>query len=148
MSLSRVVEAGRDGPRGSTITRDESVEPRLLPTGRGLVELWHTDHLVEASTAPPSAPHGPFPAVNGARLWQLVIPPDDPTAPSPFHATATVDLGFVLQGQVTLEVEDGSATELREGDAFVQVGAPHRWVNRSQAAAVIGVVVVGTGGRE
>jgi hypothetical protein len=146
MSTPRVVEAGVDESRRSTIIRDQVSQSRVLPTGRELTELWRTERVVQEFDATPGAGHGPFPAVNGARLWRLVIPPDDPSAPAPFHATATVDLGFVLRGRVTLELEDGGAADLVEGDSFVQQGAAHRWVNHGSVDAVLGVVVVGTGG--
>jgi Cupin domain len=146
VSTPRVVEAGVDESRRSTIIRDQVTKPRVLPTGRELTELWRTERVVQEFDATPTAGHGPFPPVNGARLWRLVIPPDDPSAPAPFHATATVDMGFVLRGRVTLELEDGSAADLVEGDSFVQQGAAHRWLNHGSADAVLGVVVVGTGG--
>jgi hypothetical protein len=147
MSTPRVVEAGVDQSRRSTILRDQVTKPRVLPTGRELTELWQTERVVQEFDATPGPGHGPFPPVNGARLWRLVIPPDDPSAPAPFHATATVDLGFVLRGQVTLELEDGSAAYLVEGDSFVQHGAAHRWRNLATEDAVLGVVVIGTGGQ-
>lgn len=145
MSAPRVVEAGWGAMQSCAVIRDEQVPVRTLPTGRELTELWHTDQLIASLDVEPGAAHGPFPPANGARLWRLVVPPDDPSNLAPFHATATVDLGFVLSGEVTLELEDGDCAHLVAGDSFVQRGAPHRWVNRSPDAAVLGVVVVGVG---
>jgi quercetin dioxygenase-like cupin family protein len=54
-------------------------------------------------------------------------------------------MGFVLQGRVTLELEDGSTADLVAGDAFVQQRSNHRWINAGSEAAVLGVIVVGTG---
>ena len=143
-SLVRVVEAA---PAGSAATiRDERLSPRQLPTGRELADLWQTDRLLEKTLDSTADGHGPFPSANGARLWQLIIPPDDPAAPTAFHATPTIDLGFVLRGQVTLEIQDSGSVDLVSGDSFVQRGAAHRWLNAGPETAVLGVVVIGTGG--
>ena len=142
-ALVRVVEAA---PSGATaIVRDERLNPRTLPTGRELASLWQTDRLLETLDGAADG-HGLFPSVNGARLWQLRIPPDDPAAPTDFHATPTIDLGFVLRGRVTLEIRDGGSVELVSGEAFVQRGVAHRWLNAGPETAVLGVVVIGTGG--
>jgi mannose-6-phosphate isomerase-like protein (cupin superfamily) len=45
-----------------------------------------------------------------------------------YHQTNTVDLLFVLEGEITLELENGSA-ELHEGDLIVQRGTNHAWRN-------------------
>ena len=77
------------------------------------------------------------------RFWVLDIPPDVPGAEPPhFHDTPSVDFGFVLDGEVILEVEGGERTVLRQGEAFIQRGAPHRWLNDSGRLATIGIVMV------
>jgi mannose-6-phosphate isomerase-like protein (cupin superfamily) len=138
----RVVETGCSATGKSTITTDECHELVMLATGRGLSQLWKTDHLVGTRDgADPVG--GMFPESNGLRLWILVIPPDGDRSPIPMHATATVDFGFVLRGSVALEMGDGSSSVLEPGDAFVQTGTEHRWRNPAAEPAVLGVVVVG-----
>lgn len=146
MTDPRVVQARVDVADGSTVFEDVTVPVRALPTGRALSELWATDRLLMEFDGPPTAVHGPFPSVNGARLWRLVVPPDAPDAVPPFHATATIDLGFVLCGRVSLELENGSTADLSPGDSFVQRGAAHRWRNNGPDDAVLGVAVIGTSG--
>ncbi|WP_162251553.1 MULTISPECIES: cupin domain-containing protein [unclassified Nocardioides] len=116
------------------------VESRVLPSGRALAELWRTGALVSGPSNEPD--NEAFPGPDGARLWVLTVPPDGPNTP-PFHATPTVDLGFVISGSVTLDVEGAAQLELGPGDAFVQSGQSHRWLNRGTEDVVIGVVVVG-----
>jgi mannose-6-phosphate isomerase-like protein (cupin superfamily) len=138
----RAIETGCGATGKSTITSDERHELVMLASGRGLSQLWKTDHLV--GTCHSGGPAGGlFPESNGLRVWILVIPPDGDRSPSPMHATATVDFGFVLRGSVTLEMEDGSSSVLRPGDAFVQAGTEHRWRNPAAEPAVLGVVVIG-----
>jgi uncharacterized cupin superfamily protein len=42
-----------------------------------------------------------------------------------------VDVGIVLEGETWLLLDDGSETHVRAGDAVVQRGTMHAWVNRS-----------------
>jgi hypothetical protein len=125
------------------VTDDSARTSVRLPTGRSLAELWRSDQLIPSVERDHTTT--PFPGVNGARLWLLEIPPDDETHGHPLHGTATVDAGFILEGVVDLELDDGTVTPLSQGDAFVQLGGAHRWVNRSNSTAVLGVIVIGTG---
>jgi hypothetical protein len=145
VQVTRVVETGRSMTGRSTIGVDRVAPTTQLPTGRALAELWSTDRLLELAKSTPPI-QGPFPAANGARLWVLVIPPDrDPQRAGDLHATNTLDLGFVLQGTVNLEMADGTVSTLRQGDAFVQTGTAHRWINHGTEPAALGLVVIGTG---
>jgi Cupin domain len=132
----RVIETGRDPSSGaSTIADERRPDTVTLATGRGLCTLWQTDEP------------GRFPGPHGLRLWVFVIPPDSAEPQTtPLHATATIDLGFVLDGSVVLEMEDGSTAVLHQGDAFVQPGTAHQWRNTTDEQAVIGLVVIGTEG--
>jgi len=138
----RVVETGCGATGRSTITRDERHELVTLASGRGLSQLWRTDHLVAAGDGGGPA-GGLVPGSNGVRLWIVVIPPDGDRSAGPMHATPTADFGFVLRGSVALEMEDGTSSVLQPGDAFVQAGTEHRWRNPAAEPAVLGVVVVG-----
>jgi mannose-6-phosphate isomerase-like protein (cupin superfamily) len=138
----RVIETACGTTGKSMIANDQCHDLVMLTSGRGLSQLWKTDHLL--GTCDGSGPEGGlFPGFNGLRMWILVIPPDGDQSPSPMHATATVDFGFVLRGTVALEMEDGSSSVLQPGDAFVQTGTKHRWRNPAAEPAVLGVVVVG-----
>ena len=60
---------------------------------------------------------------------------------SPIHRTASVDYGIVLEGEVTLVLDDSEVT-LRAGDIVVQRGTDHAWANRSDAVAKVCFVLV------
>ena len=138
----RVIETGCGTTGESTIANDRRQDLVTLTSGRGLSQLWKTDQLL-GSCDGGGPGTGLFPGFNGLRMWILVIPPDGDQSPSPMHATATVDFGFVLRGTVALEMEDGSSSVLQPGDAFVQAGTKHRWRNQAAESAVLGVVVIG-----
>jgi mannose-6-phosphate isomerase-like protein (cupin superfamily) len=138
----RVIETACGTTGESMIANDQRHDLVTLASGRGLSQLWKTDHLLGSCDG--SGPgSGLYPGFNGLRMWILVIPPDGDRSSTPMHATETVDFGFVLRGTVALEMEDGSSSVLQPGDAFVQGGTQHRWRNPGAESAVLGVVVVG-----
>ena len=59
------------------------------------------------------------------------------------HRTESVDYGVVLEGEVTLVLDDGSATTIGRGDLVVQRGTDHAWENRSSGWTQILFVLVG-----
>lgn len=60
------------------------------------------------------------------------------------HRTPTVDYGFVLSGEIWLELDDGNLTHLRTGDIIVQNQTRHAWRNKSESVATVAFVLVGT----
>jgi quercetin dioxygenase-like cupin family protein len=42
------------------------------------------------------------------------------------HTTDTVDMEFVISGEIVLELDDGVETTLRAGDVNIQNGTRHR----------------------
>ncbi|WP_329562348.1 cupin domain-containing protein [Kitasatospora sp. NBC_01266] len=59
------------------------------------------------------------------------------------HATDTVDLGIVLEGELVLELDDGSETVFTQGSCVVQRGARHAWHNRGTVPALLACVFLG-----
>jgi mannose-6-phosphate isomerase-like protein (cupin superfamily) len=59
------------------------------------------------------------------------------------HVTETIDYGFVLEGSITLELDDGAKKVLNAGDCYVQNGTRHAWHNETDQRAVLGVVMLG-----
>jgi quercetin dioxygenase-like cupin family protein len=51
----------------------------------------------------------------------------------------------VLEGEVTLELDEGELVNLRQGDYLVQNGTRHAWHNFTNQLAHIAVIVLGTG---
>lgn len=144
MTKVRLVETGLDENGRSTVAADRLVDARELPTGRVLHPLWSGDRLLGA--APDGAEPGLFPGPGGARFWLFTVRVGEPRdADRGLHATRTVDLGYVVTGMVTMELEDGTWIDLRAGDAYVQNGTAHGWHNRGAADATIALVVLGVG---
>jgi mannose-6-phosphate isomerase-like protein (cupin superfamily) len=60
---------------------------------------------------------------------------------SPVHRTASVDYGIVLEGEITLVLDDSEVT-LRAGDVVVQRGTDHAWANRGDVPARVAFILV------
>jgi mannose-6-phosphate isomerase-like protein (cupin superfamily) len=58
-----------------------------------------------------------------------------------FHRTQTVDYGIVLDGEITLMVDD-SETTLHRGDICIQRGTNHGWVNRGNKPCRMAFVLI------
>jgi hypothetical protein len=60
--------------------------------------------------------------------------------------TGTVDYVIVLEGELWLELDDGSTTRLRQGDVLVQNAPRYAWRNPGEQPCVIAEVLVGAVG--
>jgi mannose-6-phosphate isomerase-like protein (cupin superfamily) len=57
------------------------------------------------------------------------------------HRTETVDYGIVLEGEITLILDEGE-TVVRAGDIVIQRGTNHGWANRSRRNCRIAFVLI------
>jgi naringenin degradation protein FdeH len=57
------------------------------------------------------------------------------------HRTESIDYGIVLEGEITLVLDDSEVT-LRAGDIVVQRGTDHAWANRSDAVTKVAFILV------
>jgi mannose-6-phosphate isomerase-like protein (cupin superfamily) len=78
---------------------------------------------------------------HGPTRW----PPDDS---SRHHRTDTIDIGFVLSGEVVLHQDDDTEVTLKKGDFLVQNGAMHSWENRTDEPCLVGFVCLGATRRD
>jgi quercetin dioxygenase-like cupin family protein len=53
------------------------------------------------------------------------------------HATATIDYGYIVSGQITLVTGDGTQQDLKPGDFVAQIGAEHTWINDHDEPCII-----------
>jgi mannose-6-phosphate isomerase-like protein (cupin superfamily) len=60
---------------------------------------------------------------------------------SPVHRTESIDYGIVLEGEITLLLDDSEVT-LRTGDVVVQRGTDHAWANRGDGVAKVAFILV------
>jgi quercetin dioxygenase-like cupin family protein len=156
-----VVTATTDGR--SHVARDDLVEPVTVSPLPGYA--WHRLWGRDEPSAGGRLAH--FPPAGGLRFNLYTVPPQR-SGPSPLsaeeareleerlpgrsacmesdqagmHRTPSVDLVFVLSGEIWLELDDGEV-HLREGDCLVQDGTRHGWRNRGDRPCTMAIVLVG-----
>ena len=55
-----------------------------------------------------------------------------PRSTGVMHRTQSLDYGIVLEGNIVLELDDGSSTPMSRGDVAIQRGTMHAWRNSNQ----------------
>jgi mannose-6-phosphate isomerase-like protein (cupin superfamily) len=127
-------------------------------------ELWVSDGDHPTGFEPTEESASLEPSEGGTRWRLFSVPPDaviqkmiedhqaqlaaaDPGAPAVtardlFHKTNTLDYVYVLEGDISLELEDGSV-DLSPGDCVVQRGTNHAWHNSGDQPVKLLVVMKG-----
>ena len=177
MNNVRRVVTGVDEQGRSVVISDSPVSPltaRAVP-GYAWHRLWSFD---EPPVVPNDgrAMHAPahFPPPDGVRFIVFTVPPRatapagsaDPEAmreleekfpgraahmesdQTGLHTTATIDLIYILSGEVSLELDGGKEVQLRAGDTLVQNGVRHAWRNYSDRPCSLVACILGARKRE
>src|SRR5215471_11980760 len=140
LTIRRVV-TGHDATGKAIVAIDEVASHSTVnrPGAQGLV-VWSTDQMPADNT---EAGDGGKRKVatshdNGTvfRILQL-----DPGVAPRNHRTDSIDYAIVIKGEVDM-VLDGTTVRLRAGDALVQRGTIHDWVNNGTEPCVIAFVLV------
>ena len=63
--------------------------------------------------------------------------------PPDAHDRHTVDYGFLLGGEISLELDDGKVVAPKPGDVVVQNGTRHAWRNPGTKPATLFFVLIG-----
>jgi mannose-6-phosphate isomerase-like protein (cupin superfamily) len=138
-------------PDGVSVVVSDGTVPvsRELPEdGVTFHEIWNTEGAparitaaepdpTERALAVPPPPRGTKIRINEFAPGHL----DDRGLQSPVHRTASIDYGIVLEGEITLVLDDSEVT-LRAGDVVVQRGTDHAWANRGDVPAKVVFVLV------
>lgn len=153
MTTPRRVVTGHSADGVSVVVSDGPVPvSRSLPDdGVEFHEIWNTEGAparilavepsepTERTLAVPPPRHGTKIRINEFAPGHL----DERGLQSPVHRTASIDYGIVLEGEITLILDDSEVT-LGPGDIVVQRGTDHAWANRGdQPARVVFVLVDG-----
>ena len=172
MNVRRVV-TGHDASGKSIFVSDEEVapvEPMLMPSAE-FHRLWGGDTTPQFPADGSQPPHVTyFPPVGGFRFGLFSLPPNSHEGPTDIdipaaledieagmpgmmaymdmtdpgmHTTDTIDFEIVLEGTVTLELDDGAIVTLHPGDTVVQNGTRHRWGNPGDTIARLAVFMTG-----
>lgn len=130
--LRRIVTGHDATGRGRVLSDGPPPASRTVPDGASFHDLWVTTAAPAplAATEPEPIRTGELlgPPAAGTRVRVVDMPPG---ACSPMHRTESIDYGVVLEGEITLVLDDGSATTVGPGGLVVQRGTEHAWENRT-----------------
>ncbi|MBW4091692.1 MAG: cupin domain-containing protein [Proteobacteria bacterium] len=128
------------GAEGEPARTDAQMPGSALPSPGGL--------LVQIVTFPPRS----LPSKNAAdpaaiaQEYQARLPGLADTFEhdgSGMHVTPTIDCALLLDGALSLELDDGEMVHLSAGDIVVQQGTRHGWRNTSQEPATVVFFMLG-----
>ncbi|MET0839098.1 MAG: cupin domain-containing protein [Marmoricola sp.] len=117
--------------------------------GVGFHEIWNTEGAPALVTAiEPAEPTQTRLAVpppsRGTKIRINEFAPgflNESGLQSPVHRTESIDYGIVLEGEITLVLDDSEVT-LHAGDVVVQRGTDHAWANRGSSVAKVAFILV------
>ncbi|XVV10760.1 cupin domain-containing protein [Actinoplanes sp. CA-131856] len=150
MTAPRRVVTGHTADGVSVVLSDGPVPvSRHLPAdGVAFHEVWSTTGAPAPLTAtedePTTGPLAVPPPALGTRIRVNEFRPghlDERGLQSPVHRTASVDYGIVLEGEITLILDDSEVT-LHPGDVVVQRGTDHAWANRGSTVARVAFILI------
>lgn len=144
----RKIVMGHDAT-GRTIVASDAPATTHGPIGAGgmvVHDVWET---FEAPTPIPALEPDPsdrpldfrMPDI-GVRMRIADIPPSDGREPF-MHRTDSVELIMILDGEMTMIIDDGEEVVMRAGDTMVQRATNHAWVNRGPGNCRIMFMMVG-----
>jgi quercetin dioxygenase-like cupin family protein len=140
----RRVVTGHDAS-GNSVVLSDAPAPRISAVGDATFhEMWTSEQMPVAlapseASEPTERPLVVPPGRNGTNLRIIDCAPGSRT---PMHRTETLDYAIVIAGSVTLELDDGSKTELGPGDVVVQRGTNHAWLVLGDEPARIAFVLI------
>jgi hypothetical protein len=135
----RIVVAGEDEHGKAVVVSDERVEsqPMSWSSANTSIDILSTDEtpVVPNDGALPAhsstRPGFNWPPRGGVRfkMVETVVDDEHPwdDGSAQFHTTDTIDVNIVLEGEMSLLLDDGVVVELHAGDCVVQNGARHAW---------------------
>ncbi|MFT3797367.1 cupin domain-containing protein [Microbacterium sp.] len=151
LRIPRRIVTGHDDAGVSIVVSDGPVPvTRELPEdGVAFHEVWVTDTTPAVIGAGPEDPTAGAitvpPPTHGTRIRINEFLPghlDERGLQSPVHRTESIDYGIVLEGEITLVLDDSEVTA-RAGDIVIQRGTDHAWANRGDRIARVAFVLVG-----
>ena len=83
---------------------------------------------------------GTNPPVGGTRFTVLEIDPGNTF--HGVHRSDTLDYVIVLQGEMTMLLDDGKSVDIKAGDIMIQRGTNHAWRNNSNAPVRFAVILI------
>ncbi|KAM0268165.1 hypothetical protein ACHAPA_005247 [Fusarium lateritium] len=124
--LRRIITGHND--KGLAIVKyDDKVSATIEPHGAAVRSLWITDSSPADLSAPGDNANAEIGIINNGSIFRIVDFP--PRGSGHIHRTISLDYVIVQKGTILLILDDGSKTQVNEGEVVVQQGTMHGWEN-------------------
>ncbi|KAM0288455.1 hypothetical protein ACHAO9_007101 [Fusarium lateritium] len=124
--LRRIITGHND--KGLAIVKyDDKVSATIEPHGAAVRSLWITDSSPVDLSAPGDNANAEIGIINNGSIFRIVDFP--PRGSGHIHRTISLDYVIVQKGTILLILDDGSKTQVNEGEVVVQQGTMHGWEN-------------------
>lgn len=156
--MKRAITGEKDGKAFFVDVTDTSEVEPILALNMDIRTLWGVNGTprIPVDGSRPADVDGAYPSPGSVRITLIKFGPDgtaigdggsnevaDLMDDAGSHATQTMDIGWIISGELGLELDDGAIEWLAQGDVVVQNGTVHTWHNRSGQDALTGWVVIG-----
>ena len=129
--LRRVLTYHNDAGRGFVASQD-SIAAEMMPHGVGSSVIWAThSHPAPVDEPTDRAKADGIGMVTPGSVVRIVDIP--PHSKGGLHRTVSLDYILVLEGSVTLALDNGSRTVVRKGELVIQQATMHGWDNEGDA---------------
>jgi hypothetical protein len=142
----RRVVTGETSAGNAVVVSDAEVTGEPPRVGVVVHDVWGSDTpltLPHDGARPATA--GITPPPGGFRFALVSFAPREEVLGGGMHRSDTVDMSFVVAGEIWIELDDGAETLLRAGDTLIQHATVHAWHNRADVPCVMAVAAVGAG---
>ncbi|KAJ5627314.1 hypothetical protein N7528_004741 [Penicillium herquei] len=125
----RRLVTGHDRQGKATVWKDNEIKASQAEHGPFLTRIWSSCELPpDVNTADDLGLVDTGLANNGTICRIVDFPPK---SVGMVHRSITLDYIYVLEGEVTLTLDDGPKTNVQKGDVVVQQGTMHGWDNET-----------------
>lgn len=140
LNVRRIV-TGHDADGSAVIREDKMMETRVLGAEAEMVLAWTTDTFPSDNNDDFDGALREVKRVSpGGSVLQFVTM--HPHTSSKHHRTLSLDYGIVLEGEVTLQLDNGEETVCRPGDVVIQRGTIHTWRNDGDVPTKVAFILL------
>ncbi|CAG8918035.1 unnamed protein product [Penicillium salamii] len=126
----RRIVTGHNDHGQAVVSRDNSICASQAGHGPFLTRIWSSSELPPDINTTNDLGLVDTGLANNGTICRIVDFPPESTGM--VHRSMTLDYIYVLEGEVTLTLDDGSKTKVHKGDVVVQQGTMHGWDNETK----------------
>lgn len=125
----RRLVTGHNSQGKAIVCRDGEIQATKAGHGPFLTRIWSSSELPPDVNSTDDLGLVDTGLANNGTICRIVDFP--PNSVGMVHRSITLDYIYVLEGEVTLTLDDGSKTKVRKGEIVVQQGTMHGWDNET-----------------